>query len=176
MIALSKTRSGKVIARGTGKVTSPPQYRAFENGNAVTSFYINSDTIGKGKDKTYESYKVNAWGDWSDYANALEKGDIISISGECLRDEYNSKRNGTDEYMINAQEIHLADIGIEVMRLRILIDDLRSKLDATPNGEKKKKEKETKQNAEVDTSGFETVELPDFLKDEFESEDYETSI
>jgi single-stranded DNA-binding protein len=177
MISLSKTRSGKIIARGTGKVTSAPQYRSFETGNTVTTFYINSDTFKNGKEKTFESYKVNAWGDWSDYANALEKGDVISVSGECVRDEYNSKRNGTDEYMINAQEIHLADIGVEVMRLRILVDDLRNKLAGTPNGEKKKKDNDkTKSTEEIDTSGFETVELPDFLKEEFEPEEYETSI
>lgn len=147
MISLTKTKSGKLIASGTGKITSAPQYRTFDSGNTLTSFFINSDSSGKGKDKQFESYKINAWGEWSDYANALEKGDIIYVEGECVKDDYNSKRNGTDEYMINVQELFIANIGIEVMRLRLLVDDLRQQL---ANGSNPNKNVGIKPSAQID--------------------------
>lgn len=150
MIALTKTKGGKVIASGTGKITSAPQYRIFDSGNTLTNFFINSDSSGKGKDKQFESYKINAWGEWSDYANALEKGDMIYVEGECVKDDYNSKRNGTDEYMINVQELFIANIGIEVMHLRLLLDCLRQQLDSTANGSKPNKNGGTKPSAQID--------------------------
>ena len=136
MISLSKTKGGKVVAIGTGKITTDPSYRTFDSGKALTSFFINSDSSGKGKSRQYESYTVNCWEDWADYARFFEKGDVVSVQGECVKNDYLSKKNGTDEFTINVQKIELANIGVEVMHLRLLIDDLRKQLGEKPNGDK----------------------------------------
>ena len=176
MIALTKTKGGKVIASGTGKITSAPQYRTFDSGNTLTSFFINSDSNGKGKDKQFESYKINAWGEWSDYANALEKGDLIYVEGECVKDDYNSKRNKTDEYMINVQELFIANIGIEVMHLRILVDDLRQQLNYAPNGSKPNNNGGTKPNASINPdTEYSDIDLND-LPFGSGDDDYQTLI
>jgi len=176
MISLTKTKSGKVIASGTGKITSAPQYRTFDSGNTLTSFFINSDSNGKGKDKQFESYKINAWGEWSDYANALEKGDVIYVEGECVKDDYNSKRNKTDEYMINVQELFIANIGIEVMHLRFLVDDLRKGLESYPNATKGSASGGVKPNEQIDPeSEYGNINLNDFPFGAGD-DDYQTNI
>ena len=174
MIFLSETRNGKIIAGGTGKITSAPQFRTFDSGNTLTFFFINSDTIGKGKEKQYESYKVNAWGEWSDYANALEKGDIIYLEGECKKDEYLSKKSGEEEYTINVQILYIANIGVEAMRLRLLLDDIRSKLASTPNAEKKKQTNAIMPNEQIDASGFTDIDPNDMPWEQ--GDNYEPSI
>ena len=171
MIALTKTKGGKVIASGTGKITSAPQYRIFDSGNTLTNFFINSDSSGKGKDRQFESYKINAWGEWSDYANIFEKGDIIYVEGECTKDEFNSKRNGSDEFMINVQLMFPVNIGVEVMGLRMMLDDLRK---STPNAQKNATSRANKQNEQVDTSGFTDVDPNDMPWEQ--GGDYESSI
>jgi hypothetical protein len=128
MITISKTRDGKFVARGTCKVNSDPQYKEFDSGKTLTSFFGNADATGKGKDKKYDSYKINAWEEWSDYANMLQKGDLIYVEGECKKDDYYSQKNNTDEFMINVTTMFIATIGVEVLRLRMLVDDLRNRL------------------------------------------------
>lgn len=124
MIAHSKTKSGKVLSHGTAKVTSDPQYRDTSTGKQVTSFYVLSDTVGFGKNKEYESYKINAWGELAVFARNFEKGDVIHVDGECKRDEYASNKNGKDEYEITAQELYIADIGAQVANLQMIVNDL----------------------------------------------------
>lgn len=171
MIALTKTKGGKVVAIGTAKITSQPQYKTFDSGNSLTSFYANSDTYGKGKDRQFESYKINAWGEWSDYANIFEKGDIIYVEGECTKDDYNSKKNGSDEFMINVQLMFPVNIGVEVMGLRMMLDDLRK---STPNAQKNATSRANKQNEQVDTSGFTDIDPNDMPWEQ--GGDYESSI
>lgn len=171
MVALTKTKGGKVVAIGTAKITSQPQFRTFDSGNSLTSFYANSDTSGKGKDRQFESYKINAWGEWSDYANVFEKGDVIYVEGECSKDDYNSKRNGSDEFMINVQLMFPVNIGVEVMGLRMMLDDMRK---STPNAQKKNQTKAAKPNEQVDTSGFTDIDPNDMPWEQ--GGDYESSI
>ena len=97
MIAHSKTKSGKLLSHGTAKITSDPQYRETSTGKQVTSFYVLSDAVGFGKNKEYESYKINAWGELAVFARNFEKGDVIHVDGECKRDEYASNKNGKDD-------------------------------------------------------------------------------
>lgn len=171
MISLQKTRGGKVVASGTAKITSQPQFRTFDSGKSLTSFYANSDTFGKGKDRQFESYKINAWEEWADYANVFEKGDVFYVEGECSKDDYNSKRNGSDEFMINVQLMFPVNIGVEVMGLRLMLDDLKN---ATPNAQKKNQTKAAKPNEQVDTRGFTDVDPNDMPWEQ--GGDYESSI
>lgn len=177
MITVSKTRGNKYVARGTGKITSAPQFRTFDSGKVLTSFFINSDASGKGKDKQFESYKINAWEEWADYANVLEKGDVVYVEGECLKDDYYSKKNGTDEFMINIQEMFIANIGIEIMHLRLLVDDMRKQLGTAPNGSKKNGKAKNKPNEQplIPEDEFSNVD-PDDMPWENGDDDYETGI
>ncbi len=173
MITVSKTRNGKFVARGTGKLTSAPQFRTFDSGNTLTSFFVNSDATGKGKDKQYESYKINAWGEWSDYANMLEKGDIILVEGECVRDDYYSKKNNSEEFMINVQEMFIVSIGIDVMRLRVQVDNLKKQLELL-NGSRMNNSTPKQNEQEVSPDElFDGIDMSDMP---FEDGDYESGI
>lgn len=134
MITLSKTRNGKIVARGTAKITTAPEYKTFDSGKTLTFFYANADVVGRGADRTFDSYSINCWEELSDYARFFEKGDVIKIEGECVKNDYLSKKNNKEEFTINAHTIEPASIGIEVMHLRILVDELKKKIDAISNG------------------------------------------
>lgn len=165
MISLSKTKSGKVIARGTGKITSDPHTRETKTGKLINGFYVCSDTIGFGKNKEYESYKINAWDELANYANNLDKGDVVYVEGECKRDDYLSEKNGKDEFQITAQILQIADIGTQVANLQMMVNDLiRS---AYPDASRQSNPQDAVDPSEI----FKDVEPPSFFTDDDEVPD-----
>lgn len=159
MIILGKTKSGKIVCVGTGKVTSEPRFAETKTGKSVCSFFVNSDVIGKGQSREYESYKVNAWDEKAHYARNFEKGDTIYVEGECSKDDYTSQKNGKDEYQITASELRSADIGAQVANLQLAVNDLIKKVYNKGN------EPTPEDAAEM----FKDVELPEFLQEDFAS-------
>lgn len=157
MIVLCKTKSGKVVGVGTGKVTSDPRFTQTKTGKDVCSFYICSDVLGSGKNKEYESYKVTAWNELANSAKMFEKGDIIYVEGECKRDAYTSDRNGKDEYEITASVIWSAEIGAQVASLQLAVNELIKKTYG-----KEKSEPTEEEVAEM----FRDVQVPDFLRED----------
>lgn len=158
MIVLCKTKSGKIVGCGSGKITSDPRYTQTKTGKDVCSFYICSDVLGSGKNKEYESYKVTAWNELASEAKLYEKGDIVCVEGECKRDAYTSDKNGKDEYEITASVLFSANIGSQVASLQLAVNDLIKKV----------YNKGTEPSQEDVSDMFKDVELPEFLREDFE--------
>lgn len=156
MIIVGKTKSGKFVGIGTGKITSDPRFTETKTGKNVCSFYVNSDVIGKGQNRKFESYKINAWDEKAHYAKRFEKGDVVYVEGECTRDDYTSQKNGEDEYQINASEIRNADIGMQVANLQLAVNDIIKKV----------YNKGTEPTQEELSDMFKDVEVPEFLRDD----------
>ena len=157
MIILGKTKSGKIVCVGTGKITSEPRFTETKTGKTVCSFYVCSDVIGKGQNKEYESYNVSAWDEKAHYAKLFEKGETIYVEGECSKDDYASQKNGKDEYRITASALYNADIGVQVANLQLAVNDLIKKVYS----------KGTEPTQEEVSDMFKDVEVPDFLRDDF---------
>lgn len=157
MIILGKTKSGKIVCIGTGKITSEPRFSETKTGKNVCSFYVNSDVIGKGQNREFESYKINAWDEKAHYAKQFEKGDTVYVEGECTKDDYTSQKNGKDEYQITVSEIRNADIGAQVANIQLAVNDLIKKV--------YNKGKEPTQEEVSDM--FKDVEVPEFLREDF---------
>lgn len=118
MIFLGKTRKGKFCAVGTGQINSDPQYRVVgDKETPLCTFYINSDVVGKGTEKEYDSFLIQIWNDEAAFASNMEKGDKVFVFGECKRDEYHSKKSGKEELLINADFICPCAIGTHVLQL-----------------------------------------------------------
>lgn len=157
MITLSKTKFGKFIATGVGKITTDPSFKTVgKNDTNVCTFLLQSDTQKNGQTKTYDSYSVSVWGDDAVYASQLEKGDEIFIVGECKKDEYWSKRNGKDEFGITSEMIVPKNIGLIVLQMQMAFQSMNESSDVKP------KLKHVDDDEFTDIS---SAEIPDFLKD-----------
>lgn len=157
MIGICKTKSGKLVGIGTGKITSEPRFTETKTGKPVCSFYVCSDVIGKGQNKEYESFKITAWDDKAHYAKLFEKGETIYVEGECTSDDYATQKNGKDEYQITASELRNADIGVQVANIQLAVNDLIKKV--------YNKTKEPTQEEALDM--FKDVEVPEFLREDY---------
>lgn len=124
MISVTKTRLGKFMAMGVGRITSDPSYRTVKGDNKVCQFFLQSDVQKNGGSKNYDSYGVTVWGDDADYASNLEKNDKIFIVGECRKDEYWSNKNGKEEMNITAEMIIPANIGLTVLQLQMAMKSM----------------------------------------------------
>ena len=158
MITVSKTRWGKFVAKGVGRITTDPVYKTVgKNNTQICSFMLQSDVQKNGQSKSYESYSVNVWGDDAVYASQLEKNDKIFIVGECKKDEYWSNRNGKEEFGITAEMIFPANIGITVLQLQMAIQAMTDSSDKKiPDASKAKDDGFT---------DYSSLELPDEFKD-----------
>lgn len=160
MIILGKTKSGKIVCVGTGKITSEPRFTETKTGKTVCSFFICSDVIGKGQNKEYESYKVSAWDDKAHYAKLFDKGETIYVEGECTKDDYATQKNGKDEYQITASALYNADIGAQMANLQLAVNDLIKRV--------YNKVKEPTQ--EEISEEFKDLEVPEFLREDYDSD------
>jgi single-stranded DNA-binding protein len=159
MITLSKTRFGKYLATGVGKITTDPQYKTVgKNETPVCTFLLQSDTKKSGNVKEYDNFSVCVWGDDSAYASQLEKGDEIYIVGECKRDDYWSNRNNKEEFQINAEMIIPKNIGLVVLQLQMA-------LKAMSDGEEPKKTAK-----DFDDMNYSNIEIPPEFLEDMESE------
>lgn len=130
MITLSKTRLGKFVAQGVGRITSDPVYKTVgRDEKQVCQFFLQSDVTKNGQTKNYESFNVSVWGDDAVYASQLEKNDKIFIIGECKKDEYWSNRNGKDEFSIAADMIFPTNIGVTVLQLQMAMQAMNESSD-----------------------------------------------
>lgn len=155
MIGICKTKSGKLVGIGTGKITTEPRLSETRAGKPVCSLYVCSDVIGKGQAKEYESFKIVAWDEKAQYAKLFQKGDICYVEGECSIDEYATNKNGKGEYQITASELRSADIGTQIANLQLAVNEL---IKNVYSGKER-----TQQEAD---DIFSDVETPDFLKDD----------
>ena len=154
MIIVGKTKSGKFVALGTGKITSDPRITQTKTGKDVCSFFICSDVIRTGKNKEYEGYKITAWDEQAASAQMFEKGDVVYVEGECTKDDYTSQQNGKDEYQITIKTIWSADIGTQVANIQLAVNDLiKTKYSGGKNDEP------------IDPDSLMDVPVPDFLQD-----------
>lgn len=159
MITLSKTRFGKYVAMGVGRITSDPQYRTVgKNNSKVCSFMLQSDAQKTGTTKSFDSFSVNVWGDDAAYASQFEKNDEIFIVGECKKDEYWSNRNGKEEFSINAEMIIPKNVGLIALQLQMALQAMSNDSSvAMPKDASKAKD-----------DGFidiDSTQIPDFLQD-----------
>lgn len=153
MITVSKTRNGKYVAKGTARITSDPSYKTVgQKETPLTSFFVNSDVIGQGAAKEYENYLIQCWDKLAAYGSNFEKNDIVCVEGECKRNEYQSKKTGKDEYMIDVHTIFPANIGEIVFQLQQVISLL---------GDNQGTNVEHANDPSMD--GYEDLQIPDDL-------------
>jgi len=159
MITLSKTRLGKFVAQGVGRITSDPVYKTVgKDEKQVCQFFLQSDVTKTGQTKNYESFNVSVWGDDAVYASQLEKNDKIFIIGECKKDEYWSNRNGKDEFSITADMIFPTNIGVTVLQLQMAMQAMNESSDSAS--------KPTIANKESDGFyDYSNLELPEEFRD-----------
>lgn len=158
MITLSKTRWGKYVATGVGRITTDPQYKEVgRNNSKVCTFLLQSDAQKNGTTKSFDSFSVNVWGDDAVYASQLEKGDDIFIVGECKKDEYWSNRNNKEEFSITAEMIVPKNIGLIVLQMQMALKAM-----AESDGKPMNTASSVDEDAFTDIS---SAQVPDFLQD-----------
>ena len=160
MITLTKTRWGKYIAQGVGRITTDPTYKTVgKNNTQVCTFLLQADQQKNGQTKSFDSYSVSVWGDDAVYASQLEKNDRIFIVGECKKDEYWSQRNGTDEFNITAEMFFPANIGLMVLQLQMAMQTMADSSD------KKQTVANNATNADDGFYDYSNMDIPDEFKD-----------
>ena len=88
----------------TGQVSGKDaRYKEFDSGRRVADFsvcygYAPGDEPGRKKGQYID---VKCWGDLSDYARYLEKGDRVLISGTLTKDK-RQDQDGKDRWYLNA--------------------------------------------------------------------------
>ena len=80
-----------------GRLTSAPEYKKTLNGTSVVRFTLAIDRQFKDKDgnKITDFIPCQAWRQTADYMQQyINKGDMVSITGELHSEKYNDKQSG----------------------------------------------------------------------------------
>ena len=80
-----------------GRLTSAPEYKKTLNGTSVVRFTLAIDRQFKDKDgnKITDFIPCQAWRQTADYMQQyIQKGDMVSITGELHSEKYNDKQSG----------------------------------------------------------------------------------
>lgn len=80
-----------------GRLTSSPEYKKTPNGTSVVRFTLAIDRQFKDKDgnKITDFIPCQAWRQTADYMQQyINKGDMVSITGEFHSEKYNDKQTG----------------------------------------------------------------------------------
>ena len=88
---------------GVVTVSQTAQTRRTPSGTMVSSFSARV----YGMDQKY--VEVECWRELVYYAEALEKGDKVLVSGDLRRDDYRSDKSGVETFKIIANYLHAQD-------------------------------------------------------------------
>ena len=89
-----------------GVVTQDAKTKVFDSGKTKTSFSMRYDQERDEDGNKISKYmEVEAWAELARYASGLERGDVVHVDGEFMRDNYLSEKKGEDRYKVAADII-----------------------------------------------------------------------
>ena len=89
-----------------GVVTQDAKLRQFDSGKCKTSFSMRYDQERDEDGNKISKYmEIEAWAELAKYAAGLERGDVIHVDGEFMRDNYLSEKKGEERHKVVADTI-----------------------------------------------------------------------
>ena len=89
-----------------GVVTQDAKVRTFDSGKTKTTFSMRyAQEKDEDGNKISKYMEVEAWGKLALYASGIERGDVVHVDGEWMRDDYLSEKKGEDRYKLMADII-----------------------------------------------------------------------